>query len=83
MHGKIGIKPPFDASEIPVLTLVIRFPGFDASCEKDRFLTVWTHLPLYAIYAAMEALESNSGLNMEEGKIVIVLVLSCHSVSVS
>ena len=65
--GKIGIKPitKFDASEIPVFNAgeIQDFP-FDKYFVKKDTNRMDTY-SLYAIYAAMEALE-NSGLNMEE-----------------
>ena len=65
--GKIGIKPitKFDASEIPVFNAgeIQNFP-FDKYFVKKDTNRMDTY-SLYAIYAAMEALE-NSGLNMEE-----------------
>ena len=64
--GKIGIKPitKFDASEIPVFNAgeIQDFP-FDKYFVKKDTNRMDTY-SLYAIYAAMEALE-NSGLNME------------------
>lgn len=65
--GKIGIKPitKFDASEIPVFNAgeIQDFP-FDKYFVKKDTNRMDTY-SLYAIYAAMDALE-NSGLNMEE-----------------
>ena len=65
--GKIGIKPitKFDASEIPVFNAgeIQDFP-FDKYFVKKDTNRMDTY-SLYAIYAAMEALET-SGLNMEE-----------------
>ena len=65
--GKIGIKPitKFDASDIPVFNAgeIQDFP-FDKYFVKKDTNRMDTY-SLYAIYAAMEALE-NSGLNMEE-----------------
>jgi len=64
--GKIGIKPitKFDASDIPVFNAgeIQDFP-FDKYFVKKDTNRMDTY-SLYAIYAAMEALE-NSGLNME------------------
>ena len=64
--GKIGIKPitKFDASDIPVFNAgeIEAFP-FDKYFVKKDTNRMDTY-SLYAIYAAMEALE-NSGLNME------------------
>ena len=66
-EGKIGIKPitKFDASEIPVFNAgeIQDFP-FDKYFVKKDTNRMDTY-SLYAIYAAMEALET-SGLNMEE-----------------
>ena len=66
-EGKIGIKPitKFDASEIPVFNAgeIQDFP-FDKYFVKKDTNRMDTY-SLYAIYAAMEAIE-NSGLNMEE-----------------
>ena len=66
-EGKIGIKPitKFDASEIPVFNAgeIQDFPFDKYFVKKDK--NRMDTYSLYAIYAAMEALE-NSGLNMEE-----------------
>ena len=66
-EGKIGIKPitKFDASEIPVFNAgeIQDFPFDKYFVKKDQ--NRMDTYSLYAIYAAMEAIE-NSGLNMEE-----------------
>ena len=67
LDDKIGIRPitKFDASEFPVFNAseIQDFP-FDKYFVKKDTNRMDTY-SLYAIYAAMEALE-NSGLNMEE-----------------
>ncbi|MGT2637888.1 beta-ketoacyl-ACP synthase II [Streptococcus ratti] len=64
-NGKIGIKPitKFDASEIPVFNAgeIQDFPFDKYFVKKDR--NRMDDYSLYAIYAAMEALE-NSALDM-------------------